>query len=309
VLELETVTENMFPFDPKQVVDFGTVTLKNLDVEVPVKFCEHTNVAFISKRPLKSAYDVMYASTFYEESSDLFEGDSFKKKVNRRLSYVIELLEKSKIQLRPDADILDFGCGRGRFLSELIKAVGGNGFGIEPSKLAADHARKAGVEIIGSTLADLDASGKKFDAIVMIHVLEHLLEPRKQLEELLRFLKPAGILIIQVPDLDASKSISLAHVFNYSARALSILCQSLELQVLGVNSTENNLRSMKNLSIVATKAVRADAVTPRMPPAKTKRELLSQHKRYLEIRRDRRLMPRILRKLGRFIGIAKKNSD
>lgn len=112
-------------------------------------------------------------------------------------------LEKVKNELRPfnGQSILDLGCGDGRFCYEL-KKENVKIKGIDYSKQALNFAEAFNPEI-NFKLADVgDLSEKeKFDAIVMIEVLEHIKpeEVKKVLQKIKARINKNGKLIITVP--------------------------------------------------------------------------------------------------------------
>ncbi len=53
--------------------------------------------------------------------------------------------------------------------------------------------------IIHLNISDLEFKNNKFDLIICIHVLEHIIEDRKAISELFRVLKPGGKAFIMVP--------------------------------------------------------------------------------------------------------------
>ncbi|MCC7359788.1 MAG: class I SAM-dependent methyltransferase [Anaerolineales bacterium] len=97
--------------------------------------------------------------------------------------------------------LLDFGCGGGFFLGA-AKAEGWQVFGLEPLPGHAIYARaRFGAQVITDTLrADSFAPGQ-FDAITAFQVFEHLPQPRENLQQLARFLRPGGALLIEVPNI------------------------------------------------------------------------------------------------------------
>lgn len=96
--------------------------------------------------------------------------------------------------------LLDFGCGGGFFLGA-AKAAGWHTYGLEPLPGHAIYARaRFGAQVLTDTLrADSFAPGQ-FDAITAFQVFEHVPQPRENLQQLVRFLRPGGALLIEVPN-------------------------------------------------------------------------------------------------------------
>jgi ubiquinone/menaquinone biosynthesis C-methylase UbiE len=92
--------------------------------------------------------------------------------------------------------ILDLGAGTGDFLAE-AKKMGWEIYGVEPNPGARELAAEKGVDLKKDSAAFPDNT---FDVISMWHVLEHVPDLEKQIEELYRLLKPNGLLVIAVPN-------------------------------------------------------------------------------------------------------------
>lgn len=97
--------------------------------------------------------------------------------------------------------ILDVGCGSGYFLRSLDSGKWER-FGVENGKSAAESAsRGLGKDrIFSGTLVEAGFQDFFFDVVAFWSVLEHTNEPRKNLVEARRILRPGGLLIIQVPN-------------------------------------------------------------------------------------------------------------
>ena len=107
---------------------------------------------------------------------------------------------------------------------------------------------------IKSTVADLDKRGlliasslgyktinlsydnlpkdKKYDLITLIHVLEHIEEPKKILLDLKKCLKKNGILYIEVPNLFGSPMLGDIHLSSFTLDALKNNLLNLDFQII-----------------------------------------------------------------------------
>jgi len=96
--------------------------------------------------------------------------------------------------------LLDVGCFCGAFLLE-AKAVGWDIEGVEPSAWAREKAReKFGLSIRHAALAEARFPEESFDVVTIIDVLEHFLDPKKEIQEIHRVLKKGGLLYLSTPD-------------------------------------------------------------------------------------------------------------
>jgi 2-polyprenyl-3-methyl-5-hydroxy-6-metoxy-1,4-benzoquinol methylase len=111
--------------------------------------------------------------------------------------------------------LLDVGCGGGRFL-RIAKKLGAIEQGIEPSRLAAEIARKQGLSVFQGTLESYVAqiaSERQFDVITASHVVEHLPEPVETLRAMKLVLATGGFIWVAVPN--AAYPISRSLKGNY----------------------------------------------------------------------------------------------
>ena len=91
--------------------------------------------------------------------------------------------------------VLDFGCAYGDFLSNLKSSK--NLYGIELSTQCLNYIKKNKKNLnVFSNLNDIKV---KIDVITLFHVLEHIPEQVKILNELKKKLKPRGKIIVEVP--------------------------------------------------------------------------------------------------------------
>jgi SAM-dependent methyltransferase len=100
---------------------------------------------------------------------------------------------------RPDGKLLELGCAYGFFLMEAARHF--DVTGIELAEDAAEHGRRAGLNVLHATAdaATLRSIGP-VDVIVMLDVIEHLPQPRETLALCHRQLRPGGIVVLTTGD-------------------------------------------------------------------------------------------------------------
>ncbi|RDI48163.1 class I SAM-dependent methyltransferase [Aquicella lusitana] len=102
--------------------------------------------------------------------------------------------------LKKTGRLLDIGCANGELL-RCFAALAPHwkmvGFEID-DKCRQEVESIPGVEAFAS--GSLDKLDKPFDLITLMHVLEHLPDPKQWLKDLHRLLNPDGLVLIQVPD-------------------------------------------------------------------------------------------------------------
>jgi SAM-dependent methyltransferase len=104
----------------------------------------------------------------------------------------------------PGARILDIGCATGRLLANLRDRGFANVNGLDPSPAcAAAAARLYQIPVRTMTLAELGATGERFDFAILVGVLEHLRDLDEAFVHLRAILNPGGMLYVEVPDATA----------------------------------------------------------------------------------------------------------
>lgn len=100
--------------------------------------------------------------------------------------------------------LLDVGCATGIFLAEMRRHGQWELHGVETTREAVAYARtRFGLDIFIGELEEAGYPDRYFDVITLWDVLEHLPDPRFTLLEIRRIMKPDGILLLQVPDVNS----------------------------------------------------------------------------------------------------------
>jgi SAM-dependent methyltransferase len=96
--------------------------------------------------------------------------------------------------------LLEVGCGHGLLLDEARRA-GWQVRGLEPARAARAHAESLGLDVRDAVVDDLDAASEgRYEAIVMVDVVEHLEDPVATLRSAAALLVDGGALCVVTPD-------------------------------------------------------------------------------------------------------------
>ncbi|HBS85179.1 MAG: hypothetical protein A2W91_01705 [Bacteroidetes bacterium GWF2_38_335] len=166
--------------------------------------CNVCHAYFLAPRPDEQRLNQAYDSSYYGEQEEKFSSskvenvlDYFRK---RRAKYVSRFIRKNE-------NVLDIGCGNGRFLGFLKKYGDFNIYGTELDGNSAARAKRVeGLNLKVGMLEKGDFPKNNFQAITMFHVFEHLSHPVEMLDTIDEVLCPGGALVISFPNIAGLQS-------------------------------------------------------------------------------------------------------
>ena len=156
-------------------------------------------------------------------------------------------------------EILDVGSGLGVFPYE-IKKYNWDCVALDPDQQAAKHIRNVvGIETICDDFFKLNLD-KKFDVVTFNKVLEHVNDPIAMLQKSKDYLKPNGIVYIELPDGEIAmkdgkerEEFCIEHIHVFSFTSLSMLIdlagfETIYMERLQEPSTKYTLRAFVRIS-------------------------------------------------------------
>ena len=198
-------------------------------------------MVFLTPQPSRPSLEEAYGESYYRA----WDGQA-----RRRDRIWRRRIERVAALAPPPGQLLDVGCGAGEFL----RAARARGWTVAGTELSAYAATAAGdgLRVIPGEVWEADLPAGAFDVVTCWHVIEHVRDPRRAVEEVGRLLRPGGWLILATPNLDDrifQAAYLLArgrrprlyapgereiHLFCFSARTLRRLVESAGLQATAV---------------------------------------------------------------------------
>jgi 2-polyprenyl-3-methyl-5-hydroxy-6-metoxy-1,4-benzoquinol methylase len=181
----------------------------------------------------------------------------------------------SRLNLPPNADILEVGSGTGANLDLLADFGKVVALEMRPEAIALAQQRcgGAGKQISmkqGTCPQDLPALSQKFDLICLFDVLEHIEQDSESLAGLSALLKPNGTLMLTVPAYQwmwGPHDVHLHHKRRYSKRSLSARCAHAGLSVLRMSHFNTLLFPIAVLGRMIEKMTGKQTSATQTPPA------------------------------------------
>jgi len=156
--------------------------------------CTVCSLVFVDPVPPQAVSESSYGAAYYEPWREQREERARVRMWRRRLG----LIEARRVR----GALLDVGCGDGLFL-KLSRDAGWTVEGIEFSPEGARHSsQRLGRPVAVGDLSAVSGLRGPFDVVTLWHVLEHVTTPADLLDAARVRLRPGGLLVTAVPNLD-----------------------------------------------------------------------------------------------------------
>jgi 2-polyprenyl-3-methyl-5-hydroxy-6-metoxy-1,4-benzoquinol methylase len=209
------------------------------------------------------------------------------KNANRQQQYFTAVMAPAIVQFIKKkgllkGDVLDYGCGAGHLLEQMLKQPHANFYGLDFSADSIEETKKriAGkINLKGLVLIDklpTHFNDEQFDSITLIETIEHLQDDalHETMQELSRILKRNGKLFITTPfneDLDKNLNFCpfcksefhhMQHMQSFNIESLAALankygfnvelCISMDIEKLRLGSVKYAIKQwLKKMAIAA----------------------------------------------------------
>jgi len=156
-----------------------------------------------------------------------------------------ELLDQFE-KYRHSNNLLDVGCGSGHFLAT-AKSRGWNVYGTEYPESLCEVSRKKGITIHRGPLQVENYNGSQFDVVTSFEVIEHIYNPKEELQKIKILLRSKGLFYCTTPNFNAIQRFQQGPEFNifaypehisyYTGKTLKNVCGNTGLRFVRVEST------------------------------------------------------------------------
>jgi 2-polyprenyl-3-methyl-5-hydroxy-6-metoxy-1,4-benzoquinol methylase len=167
-------------------------------------------------------------------------------------SAMAELRYQDLAAFGPGSDVLEVGCGTGEFLAA-AKRAGHRVVGLDLSEEAITYVqrRHPDLDVRCCTLDSQDLAPASFDVVAAFHVVEHVSDPLRLLQQMTRPLKPGGLLYIRVPNLNTWYrrvlgrnwwAFGVEHASHFTSASMHLALTETGLEVVTVRSGDSDLQ-------------------------------------------------------------------
>jgi 2-polyprenyl-3-methyl-5-hydroxy-6-metoxy-1,4-benzoquinol methylase len=140
--------------------------------------------------------------------------------------------------------LLDVGAYCGYFI-DVARTAGFDAEGLELSTWAADQARRLGVTVHNERLGRLVERAARYDVVTLWDVVEHLADPRQELQHVSALLPVGGRLYLSTIDASSRTARLLGrrwpwlmemHLFYFDRRTIALLLEQAGLRMIAVRA-------------------------------------------------------------------------
>jgi SAM-dependent methyltransferase len=164
-------------------------------------------------------------------------------------------------------ELLEVGSGLG-YLMASFKNDGWRVLGVEPNVGLTRHAEKVlGLRVVPAILPRAGIADATMDVVLMMHVIEHVPDPLDTLNEIMRVLRPGGMLVMETPCYDTlmykllgrrERSLSCeGHIYFFTSPTLKALSEKAGFRLIRADRVGRSLtlsRLLYNLGVVSKSA-------------------------------------------------------
>ncbi|MEZ6060416.1 MAG: class I SAM-dependent methyltransferase [Planctomycetaceae bacterium] len=221
--------ETSTPCDLCQQNDFATVADRDRHGRpLLTAICRHCGLVRHATVPTESELQQFYSTIYREEYNG--ERTPGPRRVMRAWNNGERICGQVAPLLPRNARVLEVGAGIGCTV-KVFERAGFRAEGIDPGgeflKFSRDQLH-TNVRICN--LYDLQPQ-HQYDAVLLVHVIEHLRSPSTAVKQIAGLLKPGGMLYVECPNLQApfarrSQLFHAAHIFNFVPETLQCLAQA-----------------------------------------------------------------------------------
>ena len=216
----------------------GAVESRPLFVKDQVPYFECRTCGFRFSRPGKNP-NAAESLADYEAAYLQYLEDQPADRSNHR--QLLEWIRRSRDVSA--GDVLDIGCGSGKFV-RFLRSQGVSAIGAEPSAPLFERYLAGQPHFAQGAAEELPARGRRYGAVMLLDVIEHVPSPRETLAAARDLLSVDGRIFLSTPDvgsLHARLSGRHWHFYNkyhlsyFSARSLASAAAELGLRVVSID--------------------------------------------------------------------------
>jgi 2-polyprenyl-3-methyl-5-hydroxy-6-metoxy-1,4-benzoquinol methylase len=218
------------------VLELLQLNTANKAVDIIVcEICSHRYMSPVINQELINRYYSVLNSEYYHNSKNNNQTHNHNFKEYQQYGKIIKSLKNT-------GKVLEIGCGNG-YLLKTLEALGYDCNGVEPSPMASNYAKnKLGLNVENKFLSESSFCTQKFDVIILMDVVEHIIYMQNFMKEITSILNDGGIIFIGTGNISSLNAkiaganwgyfLSWEHVSFFNKESMQYLLQKIVLKIL-----------------------------------------------------------------------------
>jgi SAM-dependent methyltransferase len=197
--------------------------------------CRRCGLVWTDPRPTPEDVRAFYAHQYRLEYKGAYEPRPRQRFRNAKVA--LDRLRRNASVFEPGARVLDIGAGSGEVVY-LLRAVGCDASGKEPNEAYARYASESlGAPVTCGFYQDAAVAPASLDVVTMFHTVEHLENPADAFMMAAGWLKPGGVLIVEIPNVEAvcqhpHQQFHRGHLYHFNLASLSAMMRQVGFEVV-----------------------------------------------------------------------------
>lgn len=161
--------------------------------------------------------------------------------------------------------LLEIGCAMGTTLNG-FREKGWQVIGVEPDAWTSEIARnRFNLDVISKPFQEAGLAKELFDAVVLLHVIEHLSDPFGALRDIADLIRPGGYLVLETPRYDTptfrllrgrERSVIPDHLHYFTRKSMTAMCTDAGFDVSRIDAVGRTV-TLDRLSFYLAKLLRS----------------------------------------------------
>jgi 2-polyprenyl-3-methyl-5-hydroxy-6-metoxy-1,4-benzoquinol methylase len=214
--------------------------------------CRRCGLVWTDPRPTPEQVVEFYAHEYRRDYKGTYQPKP--KHIYRAGKVAMDRFRRLQAFLQPGFHVLDVGAGGGEVVY-VLRAMGYAASGFEPNEGYARFAAETlGVPVRQGFWQDVAIAPESQDVVTMFHVVEHLESPFDVMRRARQWLKPQGLLLVEVPNVEAvcqqpHTQFHRGHLYHFNLATLAMMARRAGFAVIGSSVSADG----GNLTVISQK--------------------------------------------------------
>ncbi|MGH8710194.1 MAG: methyltransferase domain-containing protein [Burkholderiales bacterium] len=226
--------------------------------------CRQCGLVWTDPRPTPEQVREFYAHEYRLDYKGTYQPKA--KHTYRSGKVAVDRFQRLRPILKPGFRVLDVGAGSGEVVY-VLRAMGYEASGFEPNEGYARYAAEVlGLPVRQGFWQDVAIQPESQDMVTMFHTVEHLESPFDVMRHARQWLRPQGLLLVEVPNGEAvcqqpHTQFHRGHLYHFNLATLEMMARRVGYAVVSSSVSSDG----GNITVVSQKTDTTPSVSAEIP--------------------------------------------